>query len=77
MYAPEGAFCESDLLQCLPVQPALPTSHACPAGSQLMQIWDSLCHVLRARQISVEDVSNKVPSSLQSLLPLFSHDGFA
>ena len=25
-----------------------------------MNIWDSLCHMLRARQVSVEDVSNKV-----------------
>lgn len=30
------------------------------AGKQLMQVWDRLCHLLRMRQISVEDVSNKV-----------------
>lgn len=29
------------------------------AGRQLMDLWDSLCTVLAARQVSVEDVSNK------------------
>ena len=29
-----------------------------------MQLWDRLCHLLRMRQISVEDVSNKVNSRL-------------
>ena len=41
------------------------------AGKQLMQIWDRLCHLLRMRQISVEDVSNKVVTTLAlSLLSL-------
>lgn len=35
------------------------------AGKQLMAIWDSLCQLLRARQISVEDVSNKVNISVK------------
>jgi len=30
------------------------------AGRQLMDLWDTLCTVLAARQVSVEDVSNKV-----------------
>lgn len=30
------------------------------AGKQIMSIWDKLCTVLRARHVSVEDVSNKV-----------------
>lgn len=34
------------------------------AGKQLMQMWDRLCHLLRMRQISVEDVSNKVVRAL-------------
>lgn len=38
-------------------------SVAC-AGKQLMAIWDNLCQLLRARQISVEDVSNKVSSKV-------------
>ncbi len=29
------------------------------AGRQLMDIWDQLCRLLRARVVSVEDVSNK------------------
>lgn len=29
------------------------------AGKQLLNLWDSLCRLLRARQVSVEDVSNK------------------
>lgn len=40
------------------------------AGKQLMQLWDRLCHLLRMRQISVEDVSNKVcPCFVLTLLP--------
>jgi hypothetical protein len=31
----------------------------CCAGKQLLSVWDSLCQLLRARQVSVEDVSNK------------------
>jgi hypothetical protein len=30
------------------------------AGRQLMDLWDALCTLLAARQVSVEDVSNKV-----------------
>jgi hypothetical protein len=33
-----------------------------------MSIWDSLCHMLRARQVSVEDVSNKVQPAAAALL---------
>lgn len=33
------------------------------AGRQLMDLWDTLCTVLAARQVSVEDVSNKVAAS--------------
>lgn len=29
------------------------------AGKQLLSVWDRLCSLLRARQVSVEDVSNK------------------
>lgn len=29
------------------------------AGKQLLSLWDALCQLLRARQVSVEDVSNK------------------
>jgi hypothetical protein len=29
------------------------------AGKQLLALWDSLCSLLRARLVSVEDVSNK------------------
>jgi hypothetical protein len=32
---------------------------ACPAGKQLLTVWDRLCVLLRARAVSVEDVSNK------------------
>ena len=39
---------------CAPLRPAL-----CCAGKQLLSVWDSLCQLLRARQVSVEDVSNK------------------
>ena len=40
------------------------------AGKQLMQVWDRLCHLLRMRQISVEDVSNKVPCPCPCPAPL-------
>jgi hypothetical protein len=29
------------------------------AGKQLLTVWDKLCVLLRARAVSVEDVSNK------------------
>jgi hypothetical protein len=32
---------------------------SCPAGKQLLTVWDKLCVLLRARAVSVEDVSNK------------------
>lgn len=31
----------------------------CPTGKQLLTVWDRLCVLLRARAVSVEDVSNK------------------
>lgn len=30
-----------------------------PAGKQLLTIWDRICTLLRAREVSTEDVSNK------------------
>ena len=30
------------------------------AGGCIMGMWDSICQLLRAREVSVEDVSNKV-----------------
>lgn len=30
------------------------------SGRQLMQLWDDVCEVLRVREVSTEDVSNKV-----------------
>ena len=36
------------------------------AGRQLMDLWDALCTLLGARQVSVEDVSNKVRGALRS-----------
>lgn len=30
------------------------------AGRQIMDLWDKLCVLLRAREVCVEDVSNKV-----------------
>lgn len=37
-----------------------------------MSLWDHLCVILRARVVSVEDVSNKVIPSTLSSLPTFS-----
>ena len=34
-------------------------------GTQLMDVWDDLCCVLRARLVSVEDVSNKLTMELR------------
>jgi hypothetical protein len=39
-------------------------------GTQLMDVWDDLCAVLRARCVSVEDVSNKLTMELRVLSPL-------
>ncbi|KAK9799749.1 hypothetical protein WJX73_009158 [Symbiochloris irregularis] len=39
-------------------------------GSQLMQMWDMICSWLRARCISVEDVSNKAGIDLRVLHPI-------
>lgn len=39
-------------------------------GTELMHVWDDLCTVLRARIISVEDVSNKLTMELRILLPI-------
>ncbi len=36
-------------------------------GQQLMMIWDSLCTLLAAREVSVEDVSNKSGMLLRML----------
>jgi hypothetical protein len=36
-------------------------------GHQLMTIWDSLCTLLAAREVSVEDVSNKSGMLLRTL----------
>lgn len=41
-------------------------------GKQLMAVWDSLCQLLRARQISVEDVSNKVWVHVEHCLCFFA-----
>ena len=40
------------------------------SGTQLMNVWDELCCILRARLVSVEDVSNKLTMELRILLPL-------
>jgi hypothetical protein len=40
------------------------------SGKQLMDAWDALCTTLRARTISVEDVSNKLTLELRVLHPL-------
>lgn len=40
------------------------------SGKQLMDVWDDLCCVLRARCVSVEDVSNKLTMELRVLSPL-------
>jgi hypothetical protein len=40
------------------------------SGTELMRVWDELCCVLRARKVSVEDVSNKLTMELRILLPL-------
>lgn len=34
-------------------------SYVLCVGKQLLAVWDSLCQLLRVRQVSVEDVSNK------------------
>lgn len=34
------------------------------SGRRLMDLWDTLCTLLAARQVSVEDVSNKVGFSV-------------
>lgn len=39
-------------------------------GTELMHVWDDLCTVLRARTVSVEDVSNKLTMELRILLPI-------
>ena len=36
-------------------------------GQQLMVLWDSLCRLLAAREVSVEDVSNKSGMLLRTL----------
>ncbi|CAL8471780.1 g11322 [Coccomyxa elongata] len=36
-------------------------------GRQIMTIWDQLCELLRAREVSVEDVSNKAGMELRVL----------
>ncbi len=36
-------------------------------GHQLMSIWDSICVLLAAREVSVEDVSNKSGMLLRTL----------
>ena len=40
------------------------------SGTQLMAVWDGLCTVLRARCVSVEDVSNKLTLELRIIHPL-------
>ena len=61
-----------------PVPPAPPAPPAAPAesshyytsklqGGQLMEIWDSLCLLLKVRDVSVEDVSNKQGMLLRML----------
>eukprot|EP00955_Chlamydomonas_euryale_P036860 350572-Chlamydomonas_euryale.AAC.2 len=40
------------------------------SGQQLMTIWDSLCVLLAAREVSVEDVSNKGGMLLRTLHPM-------
>ncbi|EIE21728.1 hypothetical protein COCSUDRAFT_47922 [Coccomyxa subellipsoidea C-169] len=40
---------------------------ALPAGGQIMTLWDRLCELLRAREVSVEDVSNKAGMELRVL----------
>ncbi|KAL4420457.1 hypothetical protein ABPG75_010113 [Micractinium tetrahymenae] len=37
------------------------------SGRQLMQLWDDLCEMLRVRQVSTEDVSNKAGMELRVL----------
>ena len=34
--------------------------HRACAGKQIMNLWDHLCTILRARVVSTEDVSSKV-----------------
>ncbi|CAI5977113.1 unnamed protein product [Closterium sp. NIES-64] len=50
------------------------------SGRQLMQLWDNICTMLRAREVSVEDLSHKLSfSSDYRLLHTlaFSHSWFA
>eukprot|EP00210_Caulerpa_lentillifera_P004182 g3988.t1 len=39
-------------------------------GTQLMQFWDAICQLLRVREITVEDVSNRKGMQLRVLLPI-------
>lgn len=41
--------------------------HGAAAGKQLLSVWDRLCATLRAREVSVEDVSTKCGMLLRVL----------
>jgi len=40
------------------------------SGQQLIQIWEKICHLLRAREVSVEDVSQKYGVEFRLLNPV-------
>lgn len=57
-----GCLLEGPLLSAGCCATRLPSS-ALPAAPPSLQLWDDLCDVLRVRQISTEDVSNKASRS--------------
>ena len=42
-----------------------------------MEVWDKLCVMLRARKVSVEDVSNKVGNSYVTICVLLAHESIS
>ena len=46
--------------------------HQACAGKQIMNLWDHLCTILRARVVSTEDVSSKVRALPQLPAPCTS-----
>lgn len=45
-------------------------------GGQVMALWDALCHLMRVRDVTVEDVSNKKGMLLRVLMPIANKSTF-